>query len=96
MTTASNHPRRPWLPALNLLLAGGAVVLGVIAITTDDAGSSPPAQAPAPAVVAGVQRPSVAAEDPPRHNRPVPPIGESSTQEDACRNGPIRGLPIPC
>ena len=33
------HHRRPWLPALNLLLAGGAAVLRVIAITSDDVGS---------------------------------------------------------
>lgn len=50
MTTAIVDHRRPWLPALNLLLAGGAAVLAVIAITTDDVGSTPPA--PAPPVVA--------------------------------------------
>ena len=45
MTTAIVHHRRPWLPALNLLLAGGAAVLGVIAITSDDVGSVTPASA---------------------------------------------------
>jgi hypothetical protein len=48
MTTAIVDHRRPWLPALNLLLAGGAAVLGLIAITSDDVGSI----TPAPAVVA--------------------------------------------
>ena len=45
MTTAIVHHRRPWLPTLNLLLAGGAAALGVIAITFDDAGSTTPAPA---------------------------------------------------
>ena len=49
MTTAIVHHRRPWWPALNLLLAGGAAVLGVIAITSDDVGSVTPASG----VVAG-------------------------------------------
>ena len=50
MTTAIVHHRRPWLPTLNLLLAGGAAVLGVIAITSDDVGSTTPV--PASPVVA--------------------------------------------
>ena len=50
MTTAIVHHRRPWLPALNLLLAGGAAVLGVVAITSDDVGSITPV--PASPVVA--------------------------------------------
>ena len=52
MTTALVHHRRPWLPAINLLLAGGAAVLAVIAITTNDVGSNSPAPAPALSVVA--------------------------------------------
>ena len=40
MTTAIVDHRRPWLPAINLLLAGGAAVLAVVAITTDDTGSN--------------------------------------------------------
>ena len=50
MTTAIVDHRRVWLPTLNLLLAGGAVVLGVIAITSDDVGSTTPV--PASPVVA--------------------------------------------
>ena len=50
MTTAIVHPRRAWMPALNLLLAGGAAVLAVVAITSDDVGSSTPV--PASPVVA--------------------------------------------
>jgi hypothetical protein len=38
------------MPALNLLLAGGAAVLAVVAITSDDVGSSTPV--PASPVVA--------------------------------------------
>ena len=50
MTTAIVHrPRRNWLPALSLLLAGSATVLGVVAITSDDVGTTTPAQTPAPA-----------------------------------------------
>lgn len=50
MTTAIVDHRRTWLPALNLLLGGGAAVLAVIAITTDDVGST--TRASLPAVVA--------------------------------------------
>ena len=45
MNTATVHPYRLMLPVLNLLVAGAAVTLGVVAIATDDAGSiteSPP------------------------------------------------------
>lgn len=54
MTTAIVHPSRPWLPAINLLLACGAAVLALIAITSDDVGSGSPvsASAPAPSVIA--------------------------------------------
>ena len=52
MTTAIVGHRRPWLPTLNLLLAGGAAVLGVIAITSDDVGSTTPTPVPASPVVA--------------------------------------------
>ena len=50
MTTAIVHHRRPWMPTFNLLLASGAAVLGVIAIASDDVGSTTPA--PASPVVA--------------------------------------------
>ena len=47
MTSAIVHHRRPGLPTLNLLLAGGAAVLAVIAITFDDVGSTTPVPASA-------------------------------------------------
>jgi hypothetical protein len=50
VTTAIVRHRRHWMPTLNLLLAGGAAVLGVIAITSDDVGSTTPV--PASPVVA--------------------------------------------
>lgn len=37
MTTATVHHRRPWLPALNMLLAGSAIVISVFALATDSA-----------------------------------------------------------
>ena len=47
MTTTTiapaSRPSGRWLPALSLLVAGGAVTLGVVAIATDDV-SDPPAQ----------------------------------------------------
>jgi hypothetical protein len=48
MNTATIHHHRPMLPVLNLLVAGAAVTLGVVAIATDDAGSitTPAAEAP--------------------------------------------------
>ena len=39
-TPPSRLPGR-WLPALSLLVAGGAAPLGVVAITTDDIGDQP-------------------------------------------------------
>ena len=47
MTTTTiaptSRPSGRWLPALSLLVAGGAAALGVVAIATDDV-SDPPAQ----------------------------------------------------
>ncbi len=73
MTIAIVHRNRPWLPTLNLLLAGGAAVLGVIAITSDDVGSAtaeppvvagePPDDLPAPKVESADYRAEVAAAD---------------------------------
>jgi hypothetical protein len=51
-TTAIVNHRRTWLPALNLLLAGGAAVLAVVAITSDDVGST---TRPRPSAVAPVE-----------------------------------------
>ena len=42
MNTAVVVHRRSLLPALNLLLAGGAVVLALVAIAADDVGSAKP------------------------------------------------------
>ncbi len=42
MNIAVVDRRRSLLPAFNLLLAGGAVVLAVIAIAADDVGSATP------------------------------------------------------
>jgi hypothetical protein len=83
MTTAIVQPRRSWLPALNLVLAGGAAVLGVIAITSDDVSSITPAPAPQPVVV-------VPAADEPSVGRLV--IG---AVDDACGK-PVRGRDTPC
>ena len=53
MNTAIADRRHSVLPTLNLLLASGAVVLGVIAIDADDVGSAPapPAAAHASTIV---------------------------------------------
>ena len=37
----SSRPSGRWLPALSLLVAGGAAALGVVAITTDDVSNQP-------------------------------------------------------
>jgi len=54
-TTAipSSHTSRGWLPALSLVVAGGAVALGVVAIATDDTGQQAPivVERPAPAAI---------------------------------------------
>ena len=61
MTTTTiaptNRPSRRWLPALSLLVAGGAAALGVVAIATDDVSDrpaqvvvDPPARIPADVV----------------------------------------------
>ena len=42
MSTAVRHHRRPTLPVFNLLVAGAAVTLGVVAIATDDVTSITP------------------------------------------------------
>jgi hypothetical protein len=42
MTTAIVHHRRHWMPTLSLLLAGGAAVLGLIAVASDDVGATTP------------------------------------------------------
>ena len=45
MTTTTTAPSSllpgRWLPALSLLVAGGAAALGVVAITTDDVSNQP-------------------------------------------------------
>ena len=70
MTTAIVHPRRAWMPALNLVLAGGAVALGVIAITSDDVGSTTPVPAsPVAAVPSADFLDEVAAVDACQHAR---------------------------
>jgi hypothetical protein len=63
MTTAL-VPHRPWLPTFTLLLAGGAAVLGLIAITSDDVGSTRPMPAsPVVVVPAAAYLAEVAAVD---------------------------------
>ena len=37
----SSRPSGRWLPALSLLVAGGAAALGIVAITTDDVSNQP-------------------------------------------------------
>ncbi len=53
MNIATVHHNRSMLPMLNLLVAGAAVTLGVVAITTDDAGSITPPPASAVTTRAG-------------------------------------------
>ena len=59
MNTANIHHRRPSLPVLNLLVAGAAVTLGVVAIVTDDVSSITPQPRPVVATPA-VEAPPVA------------------------------------
>jgi len=51
MTTAIIPPRRSWLPAFTLAVAGGAVVLSLVAITSDDVGSPTAARTPTQVLV---------------------------------------------
>ena len=77
-TTAIRQPRRTWLPTLTLLVAGGAAALSVVAITSDDVGTTTPARTPTP----------VAAPAQPRPRTDVPdyelmPPGWPATDSDA-------------
>ena len=56
MTTTLIHRRQPLLPTINLALAGGAAVLAVIAIASDDVTSAPTRTAPV-VTVAGPAHP---------------------------------------
>jgi hypothetical protein len=63
--TPSSRPSGRWLPVLSLLAAGGAVALGVIAITTDDVSNQPApivVSAPTP-VAADVVEPAGGRDD---------------------------------
>jgi hypothetical protein len=51
MTSTIVHQHRPVLPVINLVLAGSAALLAVVALTTDDVGSQ--AAAPPAPTVAG-------------------------------------------
>jgi hypothetical protein len=57
MDTALTHRRRSFLPAVNLLLAGGAAVLAVIAIAADDVGSATPASTTPAETIVGPAHP---------------------------------------
>ena len=57
MDTALTHRRRSLLPALNLSLAGGAAVLAVIAITSDDVGSATPTSTTPAVTIVGPAHP---------------------------------------
>lgn len=41
MTATTVHQRRPVLPLISMLVAGGAVAISVVAVATDDVGSRP-------------------------------------------------------
>lgn len=62
MNTAAINHRRSLLPTLNLLLASGAVVLGVVAIAADDVGSAAPTAITSPGIIAGPAHPLGAAD----------------------------------
>jgi hypothetical protein len=94
MTADIGHLRRTWLPALNLILAGGAAALGVIAIVSDDVGSTAPQ--PAPAAVAPADGSGIDDIDL-RHDKiELSPTGGSGGPVDDCSNGPAHGPPVPC
>lgn len=61
MITTLIHRRRSLLPTLNLLLAGGAVVLAVVAIAADDVGSATPTSTTPVATIVGPAHPLGAA-----------------------------------
>ena len=62
MNTAVADHRRSLLPTLNLLLASGAVVLGVIAIAADDVGSAAPTAVTSSYTIVGPAHPLGAAD----------------------------------
>ena len=62
MNIAVVDHRRSLLPAFNLLLAGGAVVLAVVAIAADDVGSATPTPATPVVTIVGPAHP-LGAED---------------------------------
>jgi hypothetical protein len=93
MTTTTGPHARPWLTTLNLVLAGTAVALGVIAIVSDDAGST--SQQPSPAAVAPANASGV--DDANQHAElNVSPIGQPGRPIDDCQNGPAHGPPAAC
>ena len=57
MNTTLIHRRLPLLPTLNLLLAGGAVVLAAVAIAADDVGSATPTSTTPVATIVGPAHP---------------------------------------
>ena len=87
MNTATIHHRRPMLPVFNLLVAGAAVTLGVVAIATDDASSITPQPR---AVVT-----SPAVESPPAARLPRADAGSVSDHAGDCRYA-IPGVATRC
>jgi hypothetical protein len=77
MNAATIHHHRPMLPVLNLLVAGAAVTLGVVAIATDDTGSITPL--PTPAVT------TPASEAPPAAASPRADSGSVADRAGDCR-----------
>jgi hypothetical protein len=85
MNTATINHHRPMLPVLNLLVAGAALTLGVVAIATDDASSITPQPRPV------VTTPAV--EAPPAPALPRADAGSVADRADDCltaRPGVVR------
>ena len=62
MNIAVVDHRRSLLPALNLFLAGGAVLLALVAIAADDVGSAAPTPAAPVVTIVGPAHPLGAAD----------------------------------
>jgi hypothetical protein len=71
--TATVHRHRSLLPAINLLFAGGAAVLAVVALASDDVGS-----------ITTAPRASVQADPPPIRQRAVTPAYDVLIVDEEC------------
>jgi hypothetical protein len=76
MNTATIKHHRPMLPVLNLLIAGAALTLGVVAIATDNASSITPQPRPVAT--------TPAVEAPPAPALPRADAGSVTDRTDDC------------